>query len=50
MGEAGRALALLDEAAADRDAGIVYLRSDPRLERLRGDRRFARVVRRLGLP
>ncbi|MEZ0336279.1 MAG: tetratricopeptide repeat protein, partial [Gemmatimonadales bacterium] len=50
MGEAGRALALLDEAAADQDAGIVYLRSDPRLERLRGDRRLARVVRRLGLP
>ena len=50
MGDESRALALLDESAADRDASVVYLRSDPRLERLRGDRRFARVVRRLGLP
>jgi serine/threonine-protein kinase len=50
LGDAGRALALLDEAAADRDADLVYLRVDPRLERLRSDRRFARVVRRLGLP
>jgi thioredoxin-like negative regulator of GroEL len=50
MGDAGRALVLLDEAAADRDADLVYLRVDPRLERLRGDRRFTRVVRRLGLP
>jgi TolB-like protein/Flp pilus assembly protein TadD len=50
LGDTGRALALLDEAAADRDAALPYLRADPRLERLRGDRRFARVVRRLGLP
>lgn len=50
LGEAGRAVALLDEAAADRDESVVYLRVDPRLDRLRDDRRFARVVRRLGLP
>jgi serine/threonine-protein kinase len=50
MGDPGQALVLLDEAAADRDADLVYLRVDPRLERLRGDRRFARAVRRLGLP
>jgi serine/threonine-protein kinase len=50
LGETGRAMALLESSAADRDESVVYLRVDPRWERLRDDRRFARVVRRLGLP
>ncbi|MBA3556596.1 MAG: hypothetical protein H0W29_17835, partial [Gemmatimonadales bacterium] len=49
-GEVERAVALLGEAAADRDEAVVYLRVDPRLDRLRNDRRFTRLVRRLGLP
>jgi len=50
LGEVERAVALLGEAAADRDEAVVYLRVDPRLDRLRDDRRFTRLVRRLGLP
>ncbi|HWB40634.1 MAG TPA: tetratricopeptide repeat protein [Gemmatimonadales bacterium] len=45
-----RAFAWLEEAVADHAGQLVYLNLDPRLDRLRGDRRFARIRRSVGLP
>ncbi len=50
LGDSRRAFAWLEEAVADRASQLVYLAVDPRLERLRGDRRFARIRRSVGLP
>ncbi len=50
LGDTRRAFAWLEEAVADRAGQLVYLSLDPRLERLRGDRRFARIRRSVGLP
>lgn len=50
LGDRRRAFAWLDAALADRAASLVDLATDPRLERLRGDRRFARIARAVGLP
>jgi TolB-like protein/Tfp pilus assembly protein PilF len=45
-----RAFAWLEEAVADHAGQLVYLNLDPRLDRLRDDRRFARIQRSVGLP
>ena len=50
LGDNRRAFAWLEEAVADRAGQLVYLNVDPRLDRLRGDRRFARIRRSVGLP
>lgn len=50
LGDRRRVFAWLEEAVADRAAQLVYLKLDPRLGRLRGDRRFARLQRSVGLP
>jgi TolB-like protein/Tfp pilus assembly protein PilF len=50
LGDRRRAFAWLEEAVADRVGEVVYLDLDPRLDRLRGDRRFARIRRSVGLP
>ena len=50
LGDGRRAFAWLEEAVADRVGQMVYLNLDPRLDRLRGDRRFARIRRSVGLP
>jgi TolB-like protein/Tfp pilus assembly protein PilF len=50
LGDRRRAFAWLEEAVADKVGQLVYLDLDPRLDRLRGDRRFARIRRRVGLP
>ncbi len=50
MGDTRRAFAWLEEAVDDRAAQLAYLDLDPRLDRLRGDRRFARIKRSVGLP
>jgi TolB-like protein/Tfp pilus assembly protein PilF len=50
LGDRRRAFAWLEEAVADRAGQLVYLNLDPRLDRLRGDRRFARIRRSVGLP
>jgi serine/threonine-protein kinase len=50
LGDTRRAFAWLEEAEADRAGQLVYLSLDPRLDRLRGDRRFARIRRSVGLP
>jgi eukaryotic-like serine/threonine-protein kinase len=50
LGDRRRAFAWLEEAVADRAGQMVYLSLDPRLDGLRGDRRFARIRRSVGLP
>ena len=50
LGDERRAFAWLEEAVADRAGQLVYLSLDPRLDRLRADRRFARIRRSVGLP
>ena len=44
-----KAFAWLDEAVNARNAGLVYLRVDPKFAPLRSDPRFARVCERVGL-
>jgi serine/threonine-protein kinase len=50
LGDRRRAFAWLEEAVEDRSGDVVYLDRDPRLDRLRDDRRFARIRRSVGLP
>jgi TolB-like protein/Tfp pilus assembly protein PilF len=50
LGDRRRAFAWLEEAVQDRAGDVVYLDLDPRLDRLRDDRRFARIRRSVGLP
>jgi serine/threonine-protein kinase len=50
LGDRRRAFAWLEEAVEDRVGDVVYLDLDPRLDRLRADRRFARIRRSVGLP
>ena len=50
LGDRRRAFAWLEEAVEDRAGDVVYLDRDPRLDRLRGDRRFARIRRIVGCP
>ena len=49
-GEHDRALSWLETAARLHDPGLVYFKLDPFLGRLKGDRRFAAVLRELHLP
>ena len=50
LGDRRRAFAWLEEAVQDRAADVIWLDLDPRLDRIRGDRRFARIRRSAGLP
>lgn len=50
LGDRRAAFASLERAVAARDPALVDLRIDPRMDRLRVDRRFDAVARRLGLP
>ena len=50
LGDREKALALLDEAAAQRFAPVLYVGVDPLFDGLRGDARFADLLRRLNLP
>ncbi len=49
LGETQRALAALEQALHDRDSAIVNIRTDPRLDPLRSDPRFADLIRKAGL-
>jgi hypothetical protein len=44
LGDATPALALLEQAVAQRSARTLFLRHDPRFDALRGDARFARLL------
>jgi serine/threonine-protein kinase len=49
LGERDRAFALLDKAYDHHSPGMVWLKVDPRFDSLRGDVRFQRLLRRMGL-
>lgn len=50
LGELDRAFSLLDESVTTNDSQGMILPVDPRLDALRGDPRFAALLRRMGLP
>jgi TolB-like protein/Tfp pilus assembly protein PilF len=50
LGDRRRAFAWLDAALAEHAPELVDMALDPRLEALRGDRRFVRIARAVGLP
>jgi serine/threonine-protein kinase len=50
VGEKEKAFASLEAAFAERSVGLVMLRADPAWDRIRGDPRFAALVRRVGIP
>ena len=49
VGDLDRAFACLERAYQARSAGLIYLHLDPGYEPLRGDPRYADLVRRIGL-
>jgi len=49
-GEPDRAFDWLDRAFAQNDPGLSYLNTDPLVRKLRGDPRYAALVKRLNLP
>jgi eukaryotic-like serine/threonine-protein kinase len=50
FGEHDRALTYLEEALDEREPGLLWLAVDPRVEPLRGDDRFRKIARTLGIP
>jgi hypothetical protein len=50
LGEHDRAFAWLDRAVEEHDVHLASLPADPKWDSLRGDARFADVLRRCGLP
>jgi serine/threonine-protein kinase len=50
LGRRPQAFAALEQAVKERSEQIAYLRIDPRVDSLRTDRRFSRLLRRLRLP
>ena len=47
-GQLDAAIARLQQARAIGDSGLVYARNDPLLDPLRGDRRFAGLLKSIG--
>jgi serine/threonine protein kinase/tetratricopeptide (TPR) repeat protein len=50
LGEREQAMAWLEKAYAEHNAGLAYLEIDPRFDPLRSDLRFQALVRKLNLP
>ena len=50
LGEKDKAFAELNKAYENREAFLIRLKVDPRLDSLRSDPRFADLMRRVGLP
>ena len=50
LGERDQAFASLEQAYAERDQWLLYLKADPHFDDLRSDPRFKDLVRRVGLP
>jgi len=49
LGDAARALELLERAYAERDVWLTWLGVEPRFDRVRGEPRFQELLRRIGL-
>jgi eukaryotic-like serine/threonine-protein kinase len=49
-GDRAKALALFDEAVTDRDPSVVWLSVDPRVDELRDDVHFRRLLQTIGVP
>ena len=49
LGDKEKAFALLDQAYAEHDDGVLMLRIDPLLDSLRGDDRFTKLLEKVGL-
>ena len=49
LGDKERALEWLEKAFDDRSLEMIFLKVDPRFDRLRADPRFANLLRRMGL-
>jgi adenylate cyclase len=50
LGEADAAFRWFDRAFEERSSWLTWVMVEPRFDRLRGDSRFARLLRRMGLP
>jgi len=50
LGEKDKAFTWLDKAAAERSSFLIYSKWEPRLDPLRSDPRFERLLTRVGLP
>jgi eukaryotic-like serine/threonine-protein kinase len=50
LGEKDKAFALLDKAVAERSTFLIYSKWEPRLNPLRSDPRFSRILKQVGLP
>ena len=50
LGDMDRAFAALERAFRDRSQGLLWIKTDPSMDPLRGDPRFADLLRRMGLP
>jgi len=50
IGDASQALDWLERAYAERNPGLIYLRTDPAFESLRSNSRYARVVMQMKFP
>jgi serine/threonine protein kinase/tetratricopeptide (TPR) repeat protein len=50
LGDVDRAMDWLERAYAERSSALVYVRIEPLFDPLRGDRRFADLVRRMDFP
>ena len=50
LGEQDRAFEWLERGFAGRAYGLVFLPTDPRFDLLRSDKRYAALMKRVGLP
>jgi len=50
LGQMDRAFAELDNALVAKDSGLIYLKSDPFFDPIRGDPRYAALLRKLHFP
>ena len=50
LGDKGQAFAWLDRAYDERSGYLTWLTTDPQLDNLRSDPRFADLMRRVGFP
>ena len=50
LGENDKAFVLLDKAIAERSTFLVYSKWEPRLDPLRSDPRFKRILKQIGVP